>query len=402
LIVSVAVLANAASAFIEPTNPALALRLNPLNSAARISLAAGDLADGTPGALRSARELILAGLRLSPADARFYSLMGLVELRRGDRKSAELSFSRAHQLLPTEIQALGHKLQFAIEARDFSEAVDYVEVFARRWPQRWARVEAVLPVLLSDGPAFDKLAARFADEPELRDLLLESLSASAKTLPFAYRLIMTWFGRGSTGLDGGINRLTKRFIEEKRYAQAFLLFRLTRGRSVGYVTNGGFDQPLSGNPFDWCLRPQAGVDLRFEAKQPPQSGHSEDGEAVRDRRLAIRFLDTPVRFRNVSQWLRLAPAHYRLTVRYAARDLSTPRPLGLSLACLEGGKPLAEIALDDGTFAIREETVDFVVPAGDCALQQLVVSNGPMPMSWQDRYSGTLYLEKVSVSRAGS
>lgn len=400
LIVCGAVLADTASGLVTSTNPALALRINPLNSAARIDLAIAGLVRGSADGARSARALAAAGIRWSPADARFYSLLGLAELQRGDRRQARLLFGRALERLPAEFQALTHELEFAIEAQDPLKAVDHLEVLARRWPGRWPMVEKALPVVLSDGRAFEEVAKRFADEPRLRRIAIESLSGSAQTLPLAYRLVMTWFDGGGSDLSGQINRLTARFIEEKRYAQAFLLFRLTRTaadrQALGYVYNGGFDLPPSGNPFDWHLRHQAGVDLRIATEPEPRGAgvvpHKGGG-------LVVRFLDNPIRFRNVWQWLRLAPARYRLVVRYAAQKLKTPRPLKIALTCRDRAEPLAEIAFESGTFDAQEAAADFAVPVDDCALQLIRVLNDPMPMSWRNRYDGTLYLENVSIRR---
>lgn len=374
------------------------MAINPVDIDARVDMIASKVVEAGGGVLKSDPGImapLAAGLRLSPGDARLYSLVGIVEEQSGNRPAAAEAFSHALELAPTEVQALIHGLRYAIEDGRLAEATDHLEMIGRRWPRHWSHVEPVLPVLLADRAAFDAIAQRFR-APDLRRLLIGSTAKTPQTLGFGYRLLTTWHGQGVAGLDDLINQITGAFIRQQRYSEAFLLFRLTRDETAdtGLVYNGGFDQPVSGNPFDWRLTRQAGVDLAIA----PRRTASGEVESV----LAIRFLDNPIRFANVSQMVRLAPGQYRLAIAYSARELRAPKPLKFSVACVESGARIGAGLFEYGTLASAELSFDFTVPPTRCSLQRLLVYNENLTESWKNRYAGTLYLHRVAIALIGS
>lgn len=384
---------NAASSYFRDTWPSAALRLNPLNAEARVNQILQMLRERTVShdALRkAARE----GIRFSPLDARFYSLMGIIELRMGRREAAGRFFDHALTLLPAEFQALAHKLVHDLEDDNLPAAIDHMEMIGRRWPGHWPFLEPVLPSLLSREWAFSEIAGRFGPNARLRALLIRSLERNEKSLPFAYDLLLKWHDCGLKGLDQHISRVTSRLVQEKRYADAFLLFRLTRPTGTeseaGYVYNGEFRLPISGNSFDWQIRPQAGVDFQFQ-------------EEANDRKsLVVRFLETPIRFHNITQFLRLPPGQYRLSLSFSAEALVAPKPLQVGIRCKDSNKVLVAVALEDGSTVNVENTAGFSVPPENCSLQTLYFFTDPMPLSWRNRYRGVLRVNHVSIAHEGN
>lgn len=394
LIASGAVLLNATSSWLRQSHPQAALQLNPLNAEARIDLAVDGLASENADTDRL-RRLILEGIAFSPIDARFYSLLGIVEERGGDRAAATYLFDRSLALLPTEIQALTHRLAHEVENRNFMAAVDHVELIARRWSEHWPIVEPVLPAMLADDQVFEAMARRFGQDDRLRRRLVLSLSNSEQTVSLAYSILLRWHKEGVDELDGLINHTTARLIREARYLEAFLLFRLTRpsdsGSDSGYVYNGEFRQAPSGNPFDWQVRSQSGVDFQWVAEDSEEAGQ--------DQALVVRFLNNPIQFRNIAQHIRLMPGPYELSLTYSADDLSAPKPLRLAIGCIGGGNNLAEVELAPGRSGEITVVRGFHVPPSGCPLQQLYVFNEKMPMSWRNRYTGSLRLDRVAIAR---
>lgn len=399
---------NAVSGFLEPINLGAALRLNPLNNEARIAQVTRMLE--SDAAQAEARRLIADGIRLSPADARLYSLMGILEERAGNRQAAARYFEKALDRSPTEIQALTHSLNYALAAANHSRAVDHVEMIARRWPKYWAGVVPLLPILLADETSFAAVSRRFSQDQHLQQMLIAGLAKSPEGLSLAYRMLIGWRTRNVEKVDGLVNLVTARLVRSGRYFEAFVLFRLTREEVAaarpGYVYNGSFELPISGNPFDWQLKGQAGVDFQIvrqwrqpDGARPPRA----DAEGLADgRALAIRFLNNPIRFDNMVQLLRLAPGAYRLTVVYATSDLRTPKPLQIGIHCLESGRRLGASPFADGTVDDGRLTVDFEVKRNSCAMQRLAVFNEQLTTSWQNRYAGTLFIRRVGIRFTGS
>ncbi len=370
---------NGTSSLISQFNPAIALQINPLRSDDRVSVSLAKTDDARTG------KIVEKGMFLSPIDARFYSLMGVLAERSDDREAASQFYRHALDLLPTELQALSRQLVFDIQSQRYLEAAETLEILGRRWPDRWSSFEPALPILLSDPDANGRITQRFADYPPLRVRLIRSLARTKEMLPFAYRMAVDWHDRGVEDVDSVINLVTNAFLREKRYTEAYLLFQLTRPESTksAFVYNDTFEMPFSGNAFDWRIRDQAGVSF---------DRVTQDGDAA----LSMRFLDNPIRFRNVSQLVRLVPGRYEVAISYESRDLVTPKPIRFAVRCIPSGQMVLSTPFQDAT-SKHKERHGFTVPATGCALLELHLFNEKMPMSWRNRYRGTLVLRSVSI-----
>ena len=328
MIVSGVLLLNTASTAIETAAPSVSLWLNPLNSEARLGAAIAKLQEEAQSVDPATRQLIKTGIALSPIDARFYSLMGIAEEQQGNLDEASRYYDRALTIAPAEIQALIHKLRFAINAGDYVEAVDYMEIIGRRWGY-WPSMQAVLSFLMSDDRAFAEIADRFSNQAVLRALVFQNLDRSDDGLTRAQSLLLDWHSRGVPDLNDFINKTTSDLVRNKRYADAFELFRSTRKPQNEMpndrIYNGSFELPPSGNGFDWQIRGQAGVDFTFLALEGAnQSATTTQAGLQRPSKgtgLSIRFLNNPIQLRNVSQMILLEPGAYRLAVTFSTRDL---------------------------------------------------------------------------------
>lgn len=374
---------NGASGLVSSFDPAFALRINPLRSDDRVSVAIENIRDS------DVDDLVEKGLYLSPIDARFYSLKGVTAEKEGDRQTASEFYRYSLDLLPTESQALGRQFIFDIEQERYASATEKLEILGRRWPGRWSNIEPALPVLLSHPESYDLIMRRFIAYPPLTMLLLRSLTKSAETLPFAYRLTVDWHDLGNADLNGVINSVTNSFLREKRYTDAYLLFQLTRPENSrsGYVYNDAFAMPFSGNAFDWKVRNQAGVSF----DQVPDNGNIFSA-------LSMRFLDNPIQFRNVTQLVRLIPGPYEATISYEGRDLIMPKPIRFAIRCIPSNAISLSAPLQEGTYE-RSESHAFRVPVENCALQELFLYNDKLPLSWRNRYRGTLVLKSIKIRR---
>lgn len=343
----------------------------------------------------AAAALLERGVIVSPLEARLYSVLGILAHGEGRTADAAALFGHALKVLPTEIQALLHTMAYAMTDKRYAEAVDSLELIARRWDGAiWTRVEPALPLLLADPAAFRKVVGRFGASSALRGRLLASLVKSPSTSSYAYDLAIAW---NEMGLDVGaeVNQVTQRLIADGNPSGAFLLFRLTRRGAAaedgGFIHNGEFSRQPSGSAFDWRLDRQPGVSLQLVERRLPGA---ETGKSEPASLLAIRFLDSPVRFSNVSQTLRLAPGSYRLLVRYAAEALRMPKPVSVTIAC--EGVRLAEAPFQPGDVGSATLEFDFTVPRG-CPLQRVFLFNENVTESWRDRYSGSLFLDSVTL-----
>lgn len=401
-------LLDAVSTALVSESPLSALKINPLNSPARINAIEtelSDLTEATPEQISQLRKYILNGIRLSPIDARYYSALGIVDSSTGNLDQAKQLFSHSLKMLPTEIQALSHQLVFSVQDRRFIDAVDYLELIARRWPRYWGNVAPALSILLADQEAHDIIAKRFSTSPNLRRMLVNILAQSPDTIAQAMNLLLDWHKEEIPDLASDINTVTSRLIGAKRPSEAFLLFNLTRSPSApnGYVYNGQFNALPSGNPFDWNWRSQAGADIRIVKHSETRRDSSNKGQVPADEKsLSIRFLDNPVRFDNVRQMTRLVAGKYSLAAAYSVRNLRTPKPLMLGIRCAGARQFLASQTFRTDINSPTKLEVEFIVPPTNCDLQQITVYNENLTDSWKNRYSGSLFLHSVAITRSGA
>lgn len=409
VVVSAATLLNAASTALVTARPAAAIKVNPLNSNARVGFAYEGLRDESQPVDPAIRPVLERGIGLSPLDARLFTQLGIVEERSGDIAKAQQLYDHALSLLPTEFYALIHQLNLALKSRDYKAAVDRVEIIARRWGY-WPSIDKVLPVVLSDGAAFADIAKRFSKEERLRNMLIGALANSNDGLPIANSLLRLWHREKIANLEPLINLVTAKLAASGDYGAAFQLFEQTRpsksARSQNFVYNGDFAMPFSGNVFDWRVSRQAGVEIDMARTENAGIDYGLSGtptqSAAAQKALAIRFLNTPVRFRNITQMMTLPPGNYRVTVKYSARQLKTPKPLRFAISCMGAGTGLATVEFAKyGTFGTRTAAQDFSVPGDACPAQQIFMFGETLPDSWKYRYEGTFYLESVRISVQG-
>lgn len=387
-------MANTASTALEDINPQAALALNPANRDAAIAFAFKEMEAGRSNAAAAS---LHRGMVLSPADARFHSLLGLLAREQGDTERAEALFDAALAIAPGEIQALVHKLNRAVESGEMEKAAARLEILARRWPRLWDRVKPVLPAILSSDSGFKAILLRFGADGELRRLLISSLIFDERMHDFASRLILAWLQDGDRQLNSAVNQLVANMLKAGRDAQALALFQASRTGEARldkrFIHNAGFDREPSGNAFDWLVERQSGVSIQ---RVKAAGGNGEREEAWH---MQVRFLDSPVRLENLKQMTSLPPGNYKLTVGYSAKALRMPQPAGIAVTCLRAGGRLAEAAFESGDRADATALADFTVPANGCLLQQLALQNGNPAETWRNRFSGTLTVHSVSIER---
>jgi len=402
LAVSLAVLASAASNLLLQSSPSLAHRVNPLNVDARIALVAKQIGKTDAAGIEALSQVITAGIRTAPVDARLVSLLGLVRQQQGRNQEAQQLFRRSLALLPTEIQALLQRFLFHVDRKDYSSAVRIADLVSRRWLKHWPVLEPYLAVILSGETTVREAATRFGQSRHGKALLITSLVKQPETLNLATRLVTIWQQQGIKDLWPATNQITRRLVAEKRYAEAYILFRSMldeqQGGETGYVFNADFKSQPTGNPFDWQFKKQAGVSMRIVRLVNNTDNMNTDSRRD-DRALQIKFLDNPVQFKSLNQLMRLVPGDYDLAATYQTTELRAPKPLFLAVECIDSRIKLAVLPFESGTYKLNTVSNEFRIPPQGCALQRIHVFNEFLARSWSNRYSGRLTLDRIFIRR---
>lgn len=382
---------NFASHSLERTDPRIALRLDPLNTDARLALIAGGLsAAGVDGAtLVRFRKTAAAGLALAPVEGRLWSVAGAIESRMGNDAAAEADFDRALAVSRTEINALLNVFDIAAARGDYARAIDCADIVFRRWAGRSAKVQAALLAIASDPAGYAVLRERLIAGPPWRDRLLSAFATGPKAAATGAALAIDLAASGHAAAPSAVSALERALIRFKMPDEAYRLFLLTRtdaqGAQAGFVFDGRFRLAPDGNPFGWRLDGQSG----YEVARVPAGG------------LSLRFFDAPVTRLDVGQTLALPPGDYRLEAQVAASAARFPEGLSWTVRCLAGSQPVARLGIPEGSYATRLLTARFSI-GGDCALQTLQLATGLAVDSWQYRYSGQLTFDSISIAQAGS
>lgn len=385
---------NGTSQFLEASDPALALTLNPLNSEARANDLVAQLnapSGADAAALRRSAEFFLAS---APGDARAYSLLGEVEARSGDTEAAERLFTAALAQSKTEIHALSHVINAHLADNDIAGALPLVDLLLRRWPEYWNRVAPVITAAMASPEGQQILAARLAGNPPWRGRAMTQVLTEPAGLRFARDLVLAANASAETRRPTGeVNAVVTALARAKAPGEAYRLFLATLPAEeqdlAGYVFDSSFARAPGGRYFGWSSGRNSAIETTWPARG--------DG---RTAGLRLRFLDSPAPLGTIAQNLALPAGDYQLEVEAAATSLNIPKRLYWRLTCSPGA-PIVEIPLESGTYGATRYVAAFTIAPDQCAEQKLSLETDVRTTSWRDRYSGVVVFDAVRIVRGG-
>lgn len=382
----------ASSQLLEHRDPKLALRLNPFNVDAFITLSENTLGGAaSPADLDQLTGATGSMAAWAPGDARLYSVRGVALWQKGEVAEALSAFRHALVLAPTELQALQWMIGYSAEQSDEATVVDLVDVLFRRWPEMISVYADRLPSIFSGADQRRLLVRRLEPGPPWRGALMSRLSKSPDGALFAADLLWD-LAQGQGGRnDGEINQVLGALLAAGRYDEAYETFLVTldgtRQKLTGNVYNSSFLDTPSGAPFDWMVKRQPGLALSI----------ANSGDGMPAPGLAIEFQQAPVKDPGVRQYVYLPSGRYRLWVKASAQGAVLPKGLYWSVACLKFGTVLGTLPVEQGSYPITTISTELVVPAEHCGLQVLRLGTRSVAGSWNDRYSGRVQFEDVRI-----
>jgi hypothetical protein len=374
---------------LEKSDPELATAVFPLNANGTAEKIASQLARTNESAeLLDLRQELQGAIGYDRVDARLFGLMGEITGRLDGEESARPYFDHAFRLSKTELLTLHHMVVRSVQEVRPVDAIGYLDVLLRRWPDRFDQLVPILPALLSDPAGYQAVLARLGEAPPWRGAAIAALARQPETTSLSDRLIFELQGTENPPTPQEISTAIAAHIRDKRYDDAYRMFLFTltpeEQQRNGYVFNGEFSYPSIRRPFDWQFQDQSGVEIAMPAR---------DGGAL------VRFLDKPVKSISLQQYLHLPPGEYRLTLEASARNLSLPKNLFWSLRCADPNSELGRIDVPEGTYSQTRVETDFEVAAADCPIQSLRLETGLIAESWRYRYAGSLTMHRIMIER---
>ncbi|MBN9272152.1 MAG: hypothetical protein J0J15_18275 [Mesorhizobium sp.] len=386
------------SRVLEAELPSAALVLNPLNEDALVNKITGQLNDtDTPPDLEALAAEAKKALRYDLADARLYSLIGEIELRRGDKERAYQLFDQAQKLSKTEIHSLQRSIDRSIETGDLAKAVDEIDILLRRWPDRFPLVASGFPTILANPSGYRAVLKAIGADAPWRGYLFSTLVADPLGIGLANRLLLDMAGSSTPPTDRELSSVIAGFIRQRQYGSAYrlFLFSLTdeQRKLGGYVYNSTFEPYPSGKPFDWQVPSQVAVEVTFSTSHDAVEG---EGGAT------VRFLNAPVKNDVIPEYLQLPPGAYRLSLLASGRNLKLPKGLFWSLRCIDPAGEVGRLNIPEGTYNRKSFNVDFTVNPDACPIQLLRLEAATIADSWRFRYVGSIVMHKISIERVSS
>ncbi len=384
------------SNYLKLTAPDLAIAINPFHGDAFVNDIVGRLS--LPDAENNLDQIRTQSRRLTviaPTDARGYSLVGETYLRAGEANRAKRLFETALRFSKTEINALQRSYGFLLQDGQITAALDRLDLISRRWPNRFSPFVATIPFVLSTTEGYDKALDLLTQRPPWRRQFLAALNRDPDTLDLANRLLLDLHRLEGEADPAEVGRTMQALIQAKRYNLAHRLFLFTQSEidqaNNGYVFNATFATQPSNRPFDWSLRDNAAVKIRWINDVQRQAG-----------RLQIRFLGKPAKSLGISQYLRLPPGSFTFAVSFSGTRLKLPKGLYLELRCTDPGLAVARIAFPEAKSINQTLSEPFRVDADDCGLYQIRIVTDLIAESFRYRYGGTLNLHDVRIDRSPS
>ncbi len=315
-------------------------------------------------------------LKLDPASAHRWSNLGEALLASGDQQRAEYCYLRAIALAPKMAQILLDLTDFFIAIEQPAKALPYGQ-----------RLLAGVPDGSQDAVLFPLYHSAKLSPAVILEQGIPALDRPRRAY-FSYLL--------SEGLVDEAREAWGR-VGDERLLIPYVHFLAGKGRMIeaaqvwlagaskldpdyplsNRVFNGGFERELGESPFEWTVKPEAGVKVA-------RAQESENWS------LQIEFEGKQnVDYHHVSQLVYLEPGQYRLAARAKAEKLTTEQGVGLAFAG-------AATNMVSGTTGWT--TLEAVGDAG--GLVEVRVIRRPSKR-FENKIKGTVWIDSVKLTRLG-
>lgn len=383
---------------LETTNVEIATSVDPFNVDARLRAISASI-DGNLSEPELARieSNIRAALAYDPIDARLFSILGEIRLRRDEPEVARRYFLQARALSKTEGVSLQRSILWSLDHGDIATAVADADTLVRRWPQRFSAIQDLFLPMLRDEGGNAAIVDILGKDAPWRVALLRYLTQTEAGLPYVEQLLTDLAGSSNPPRPNEIAIAINGYLRAGQAQTAYRLFLFTQTdeqrRYADYIYNPTFEAVDLMRPFDWQFGGGAGAEVTLPGRNGAPGGAGAQ----------IRFLNAPVKRSGLWQLTQLPPGSYTLSADVSAVGLKLPRELFLEMRC-EARRPtvMTRAKVPEGTYGKQVLQATFMVPDTGCDLQVFSVVTGVLADSWRYRYQGTLTLHAVRVEKVAA
>ncbi len=351
--------------FLNDANPALSILIDPTQARARVAVSRRLLVDD-PSKVDQAGAGAREALSDNPSTPGALTLLARMSEQKGDKEQAARLMNLAIRVDQRDLTSQLWLLDQDLRAARVDSALNRIDLLLRgEIPQAIEQFAPAFPPILLRAPYRLGYVKLLRTNPPWRqvwfiDLIGRADDLTALTYLFA-ELQASKPGPTERELQFFLTRLTEAGMFDEAYDTWFRSLPQERREEQDLLYNARFQHPLTNLPFDWVISPVSDALVHFESQNDTQM-------------LDVDFFGGRVKFEHVSHLLSLAPGAYRFQGRERSQNLHNERGLRWRIFCVgDAEETLATTDLVNGDTPWRSFSVDFVVPAGKCLYQKLVL-----------------------------
>jgi hypothetical protein len=327
-----------------------------------------------------------------PFNARALRILGQLADEAGDKKRAAMLMEAATARSKHESLAVYWLLQNSLEQGDFAAVISHADVLLRTRPEFADQIVAALARMAERPGGAEPIKEILARNPPWRGQFFKTVARGITDARTPLDLLLSLRDAENppsvAELKPYIDFLIgHRFYELAHYTWLQFL-PLDQLSSTGLIFNNRFQLTPSGLPFDWVIRPGAGVTADITAR-PDQKGA---------RALLVEFGLGRVDFPGVAQLMMLPPGRYQLSGKHKGQ-ITGRRGLKWRVTCAGSTAPIAESPMLIGQvpdWKVYEFPI--TVPAADCPAQVLRLELDARSAS-ERLVSGSMWFDELRLTR---
>jgi tetratricopeptide (TPR) repeat protein len=328
-------------------------------------------------------------LTVNPLESDAMRLLGLVAEKKGDPDRAAALMSMAAARNPRDVRAQTWLFAWSAREGDYQASLRHVDSLLRARPDLG---EPLLPALielasLAEPAVVEQLSAN----PPWRRWFMARLSDKAADPSSLAEIFTRLRATSAPPTNGEIAPFLRKLVQRGHYDLAYLnwITHLPPAQllSVGRLTNGGFEEPPSGLPFDWGLGR-----VRGAATEIVETGGD-------NRALRVAFHGGLIPYRHVSQTLLLPAGKYRLSGQVRPIGLRNPRGMQWTISCADTQEVVAETERVSGSAPWTDFAVDFEVPDGLACRAQVLRLALAARVDAEQEAQGEIWYDSLAIER---
>ena len=336
---------------------------------------------------------LLAAVRNNPTDGPTYAAIALLKEEGGDLEGAARAMQAASQMAPRRVDVQIEAARFWFRRGEIELAMKHLDVALTFGD---SLRDQVFPDLL-----------KLAEDPATREIAYTKLlkqrvawwpiffnyaAANTTNIDTLRALFQMQASGPNTVTNEGLGAYLQRLQRENLWIESYLVWlnqlRKEQLISVGNLFNGGFEEKITNQGFDWIITPSSQVVVETTSSYG----------ATGNKALRVMFKGPRIQFQHLRQYLLLDPGTYTLHGRVRPEGFEAVEGLQWSVYCVGTEATLTHSERFTGTDHWQHFTVQFKIPAKGCAVQMLRLElAGRTALDFEAK--GVVWFDDISISR---